>query len=65
MYIIHYNFSWLIHLVNIYLKIINLFIAPRKPIPNVDLDAMVAESMKDTHLDEEESDGEDDPELLV
>ncbi|XP_076181781.1 lethal (2) giant discs 1 isoform X2 [Ptiloglossa arizonensis] len=38
--------------------------APRKPIPNVDLDAMVAESMKDTHLDEEESDGEDDPELL-
>nr|XP_031838756.1 coiled-coil and C2 domain-containing protein 1-like isoform X2 [Nomia melanderi] len=36
--------------------------APRKPLPNVNLDEMIAASMKDP--DEEVSDGDDDPELL-
>lgn len=40
------------------------FIAPRKPVPKANLDAMIAESMKDINV-EEVSDGEDDPELLV
>lgn len=43
----------------------NIYIASRKPVPKENLDAMVAESMKDINLEEEVSDGEDDPELLV
>nr|XP_012137112.1 PREDICTED: coiled-coil and C2 domain-containing protein 1-like isoform X2 [Megachile rotundata] len=35
----------------------------RKPVPKADLDAMIAESVKDIN-DEDISDGEDDPELL-
>ncbi|KAG7203396.1 hypothetical protein KM043_013465 [Ampulex compressa] len=38
--------------------------AQRKPASDVNLDAMVAESMKDIHSDEEVSEGEDDPDLL-
>nr|XP_012137111.1 PREDICTED: coiled-coil and C2 domain-containing protein 1-like isoform X1 [Megachile rotundata] len=37
--------------------------AVRKPVPKADLDAMIAESVKDIN-DEDISDGEDDPELL-
>ncbi|XP_054004051.1 coiled-coil and C2 domain-containing protein 1-like isoform X2 [Hylaeus anthracinus] len=37
--------------------------APRRPVPDANLDAMVAESMKDIQ-DEDVSDGDDDPELL-
>ncbi|XP_076767231.1 lethal (2) giant discs 1 isoform X2 [Xylocopa sonorina] len=38
--------------------------ASRKPVPKENLDAMIAESIKDINMDEEVSDGEDDPELL-
>ncbi|XP_008193260.1 coiled-coil and C2 domain-containing protein 1-like isoform X1 [Tribolium castaneum] len=37
---------------------------PRKKVPDADLDAMVAESMKDIPSDEELSGDDDDPELL-
>ncbi|XP_044266169.1 coiled-coil and C2 domain-containing protein 1-like isoform X2 [Tribolium madens] len=37
---------------------------PRKKVPDADLDAMVAESMKDVPSDEELSGDDDDPELL-
>lgn len=40
-------------------------IASRKPVPKENLDVMVTESMKDINFEEEVSDGEDDPELLV
>ncbi|KAK1128344.1 hypothetical protein K0M31_002808 [Melipona bicolor] len=36
----------------------------RKPVSKENLNAMVAESMKDINLEEEMSDGDDDPELL-
>ncbi|XP_043513359.1 coiled-coil and C2 domain-containing protein 1-like isoform X5 [Frieseomelitta varia] len=38
--------------------------ASRKPVSKENLDAMVAESMRDINLEEEMSDGDDDPELL-
>lgn len=38
--------------------------ALRKPIPDAELNAMVAESMKSLDVDEDVSDGEDDPDLL-
>lgn len=40
-------------------------IASRKPVLKENLDVMVTESMKDINFEEEVSDGEDDPELLV
>ena len=43
----------------------NIFIASRKPVSKENLDAMVADSMRDINLEEEMSDGDDDPELLV
>ncbi|KAK9298155.1 hypothetical protein QLX08_008390 [Tetragonisca angustula] len=38
--------------------------ASRKPVSKENLDAMVADSMRDINLEEEMSDGDDDPELL-
>ncbi|CAL7944646.1 unnamed protein product [Xylocopa violacea] len=38
--------------------------ASRKPVPKENLEAIIAESIKDINVEEEVSDGEDDPELL-
>lgn len=43
----------------------NICIASRKLVSKENLDVMVAESMRDINLEEEMSDGDDDPELLV
>lgn len=37
----------------------------RKAVTDVNLDEMVAESIKDTNSDDESSEGNDDPALLV
>lgn len=49
------------HLHNTYVNVI----VAHKAVTNVNLDEMIAESTKDTNSDDDSSEGNDDPALLV
>lgn len=59
-YIYYFKYNTISFLIYIY-----IYIASRKLLPKENLNVIVTENMKDINFEEELSDGENDPELLV